>query len=341
MNENALGGSTRSIHHVLATVDFAAEEIAQLREAFAPARFTLVPRHDTATVSTLLDQVDVAVLAGDLTEETLTAPHLAWVHCDHAGLNDSARQEVFDRGLLVTGSAGRSGEALAQHAFFFALNFTYDIRRTLAKQDAHDWSGGEAFRERPALWGQRLTVIGFGHTGKAMAALGRAFGMHVTVLTRSSSQHAADVDRLLIADEGAGTADALPDADFVMLATNLTDETHHLIGKEQFALMKPTAIVINLARGSVIDEAALVDALGSGLIAGAGLDVFESEPLSKTSPLWSMPNVLITPHATPKLPDKTQRSIDTIVANIGRYRNGEPLLNALSPRDLYTRGPAR
>ncbi|WP_426187485.1 D-2-hydroxyacid dehydrogenase [Microbacterium sp. TWP3-1-2b2] len=333
--------STRSIRSVLATVDFTPAEIEQLRVAFAPASFTHVSRHDTTSISALLQEVDVAVLAGDLTDETLAAPRLEWVHCDHAGLNDSARQEVFDRGLLVTGSAGRSGGALAQHAFFFALNFVYDIRSTLAKQDAHDWSGGDAFRDRPALWGQRLTIVGFGHTGRAMAALGRTFGMHVTVLTRRETSPSADVDRLLIADHGAVIGDALPEADFVMLATNLTDETHHLIGAEQFGLMKPSAIIINMARGSVIDEVALVDALESQTIAGAGLDVFEREPLPETSPLWSMTNVLLTPHATPRLPDKTQRSIDTIVANIDRYRSGEPLLNALSPRDLYTRGSHR
>lgn len=333
--------SKRPIRNVLATVDFTPTELDQLRVAFEPASFTHVSRHDTATISTLLSHVDVAVLAGDLTDETLAAPNLEWVHCDHAGLNDSARQEVFDRGLLVTGSAGRSGEALAQHAFFFALNFIYDIRSTLAKQDAHDWSGGEAFRDRPALWGQRLTIVGFGYTGKAMAALGRSFGMHVTVLTRSETGPSAHVDRLLIADHGAAISDALPDADFVMLATNLTDDTYHLIGAEQFSLMKPSAIIINMARGSVIDEVALGNALETQVIAGAGLDVFEREPLPAASPLWSMPNVLLTPHATPKLPDKTQRSIDTIVANVQRYRNGEPLLNALSPRDLYTHGSDR
>lgn len=328
--------STRPIRNVLATVDFSETEIEQLRVAFAPASFTHVSRHDTQAITALLSQVDVAVLAGDLTDETLAAPHLTWVHCDHAGLNDSARSEVFDRGLLVTGSAGRSGEALAQHAFFFALNFVYDIRSTLAKQDAHDWSGGEQFRDRPALWGQRLTIVGFGHTGRAMAALGRTFGMHVTVLTRSESAPSPDVDRLLIADHGAEIGDAVPDADFIMLATNLTDDTYHLIGAEQFALMKSSAVVINMARGSVIDEAALVRALESKVVAGAGLDVFEREPLPEASPLWSMPHVLITPHATPKLPDKTQRSIDTIIENAERYRNGKPLLNALSPRDLYT-----
>ena len=333
--------STRPIRHVLATVDFTPAELEQLRAAFAPAGFTHIPRHDDAAISAELARADVAVLAGDLTDETLAAPHLRWVHCDHAGLNDSARQDVFDRGLLVTGSAGRSGEALAQHAFFFALNFTYDIRSTLAKQDAHDWSGGDEFRDRPALWGQRLTIVGFGHTGRAMAALGRTFGMHVTVLTRSESGPSADVDRMLIADRGAEVADALPGADVVMLATNLTDETYHLIGPEQFALMKSSAIIINMARGSVIDEIALVEALRTRTIAGAGLDVFEREPLPETSPLWGMPNVLLTPHATPKLPDKTQRSIDTIVANIERYRSGEPLLNALSPRDLYTHGSRR
>lgn len=328
----------REIHRVLATVDYTEAEVEQLRLAFAPSEFTHVSRQSLESDPTLLHDVDVAVLAGDLDDNVLAAPDLQWVHCDHAGLNDSARKEVFDRGLIVTGSAGRSGEALAQHAFFFALNFIYDIRTTLAKQAAHDWSGGETFRNRPSLWGQRLTVIGFGHTGRAMAKLGKSFGMDVTVFTRSEAAPSTDVDRLLSADAGDTVDQALLDADFTMIAANLTDETHHLIGYEQLTLMKPSAVVINLARGALIDEAALAEALRRGEIAGAGLDVFEREPLPEDSPLWDMPNVFITPHATPKLPDKTQRSIDTIVANIEHYRNNEPLLNALSARDLYTKG---
>ncbi|MCW4459795.1 D-2-hydroxyacid dehydrogenase [Microbacterium sp. MPKO10] len=330
--------SRREIHRVLATVDFDDEGIEQLRRAFEPASFTHVSKHDTDAVSALLGEADVAVLAGDLGDEVLAAPHLKWVHCDHAGLNDSARQDVFDRGLIVTGSAGRSGGALAQHAFFFALNFVYDIRSTLAKQSAHDWSGGEEFRNRQSLWGQNLTIVGFGHTGKAMAALGRASGMHVTVLTRSDTPKPADVDVLLSTDAGDTVDAAVRDADFVMLATNLTDVSFHMIAAPQLRLMKKTAVIINMSRGAVIDEPALVTALQNGEIAGAGLDVFEREPLPESSPLWDMPNVFITPHATPKLPDKTQRSIDTIVANAERYRRNEPLLNALSPRDLFTKG---
>jgi len=100
--------------------------------------------------------------------------------------------------------------------------------------------------------------------------------------------------------------------------------------------MKDSAYLINLSRGAVVDESALVDALSDGRIAGAGLDVFEREPLPPDSPLWDAPNLLITPHATPRMPDKTQRSIATITENARRYRAGEPLLNAITPRDLYT-----
>jgi len=124
----------------------------------------------------------------------------------------------------------------------------------------------------------------------------------------------------------------------VMLATSLSDATYHLFGANEFARMKKDAIIINMARGSVIDEAALIEALRAGKIAAAGLDVFETEPLPADSPLWDMPNVLLTPHSTPQMPDKTQRSINVVVENIARYRSGAPLLNAIDTRDLYTKG---
>jgi len=187
------------------------------------------------------------------------------------------------------------------------------------------------------LWGRRLGVVGFGYTGREMARLGRAFGMHVTVLHRTPGESSADVDVMLCTEAGDGL-DAILEADVVMLATNLSDATYHLFGANEFRRMKKDAIIINMARGSVIDEVALVEALREGEIAGAGLDVVETEPLPKDSPLWDMSNVLLTPHATPQMPDKTQRSINVIVENVARYRAGKALLNAIDSRDLYTKG---
>jgi phosphoglycerate dehydrogenase-like enzyme len=122
-----------------------------------------------------------------------------------------------------------------------------------------------------------------------------------------------------------------------MLAASLTDSTHHLFGDREFKLMKTSSIIVNIGRGSLIDENALVAALSAGEIAGAGLDVFEIEPLPAGSPLWGLPNVLITPHSTPGMPNRTERSIQIICDNIRRFRNGEPMLNQLRRDDVYTK----
>jgi phosphoglycerate dehydrogenase-like enzyme len=270
------------------------------------------------------------------------APHLVWIHCDHAGLDKSARPELFEKGLLVTSSAGRSAPALAQHAFFFALSFTYDSKNLFSRQVAHEWhQGREELRLRGALWGRRLGICGFGQTGREMAALGRAFGMHVTVLRRSTTsdetEEHSNVD-VMLRTEAGDSVEGLLRCDVIMLAARLTDETHQLFGSAQFQQMKSSSIIINMGRGALIHEEALVEALKTGEIAGAGLDVFEIEPLPKKSPLWDLPNVLITPHSTPGMPDRTARSIQIICANIERAKNGRALLNTLQESDVYTRG---
>ncbi|WP_316574295.1 D-2-hydroxyacid dehydrogenase [Nocardia canadensis] len=327
----------REIRQVLATVLFEPHEIDQLREAFAPAEFLHVHPADAAGIAHALEHADVAVTAGDLDERFIAAPELAWVHCGHAGLTRSAVPEVFERGLLVTGSAGRSAPALAQHGFYFALALTFDARRMFEQQDAHIWNGIEGYGNRFALWGKTLGIVGFGHTAKEMARLGKAFGMRVLVYRRGAVEPSSDVDLMLSADEGDSVDHLLDEADVVMLAAPLTDATHHMISAAQFAKMKNTAYLINMARGALIDQDALIDALQSGKIAGAGLDVTDPEPLPRDSALWDAPNVVITPHTTPRLPDRTQRTIDIIVENIRRYRTGEPLLNTLTERDVYTR----
>ena len=328
--------SRPKISTVLSTLTWKPDEIARVRDAFSPARFFQCDMNDKTAISKGLREAQVLLLAGDLDDTALSAPHVSWIHCDHAGLNHSARADVFKRGIVVTGSAGRSGPALAQHAFYFALAFTYDIRNHLDRQARHVWEGAERYRERGALWGKRLAIVGYGYTGREMARLGKAFGMHVTVLRRSGDNE-EDVDVMLRTEQG-DTVGKLLDADIIMVATSLTDQTYHMFSTEQFKRMKSTAVIINLARGGVIDESALIKALNAGEIAGAGLDVFEHEPLPSNSALWDMPNVLITPHATPQMPDKTQRSMDVILGNLERYSSGQALINALDEQDLYTKG---
>jgi phosphoglycerate dehydrogenase-like enzyme len=328
----------RTIRAVLATVPYSEHDLDQLREAFAPAEFIWAAADDEQAIARALERVDVAILEADLDERHLRAPNLAWIHCDHAGLNRSARPEVFERGIIVSGSAGRSGPALAQHGFYFALSLTYQARELLRDQAAHSWRGIPGYIDRPALWGKTLGVVGFGATGREMAKIGRAFGMRVVVLRRSAGGEATpDVDEMLSDQHEDGLNALIDQSDVIMLATPLTDRTHHLFSSAQFERMKPSAFLINMARGPVVDEDALVDALRSGQIAGAASDVFAQEPLPEDSPLWDAPNFYATPHMTPRMPDKTQRSIDMITENARRYRAGEPLINQIGPADVYTR----
>lgn len=324
------------IGKVLCTLPFSDEELRMVERIFAPSEVIFCSDDDDATIRKALEEVDVAVVAGDIDDRFLAAPNLKWVHCGHSGLAKSARPEVFDRGLLVTGSAGRSAAALAQHAFYFALALTFDAKRLFECQANHVWRGIPGYEDKLGLAGKTLGIVGFGHTGREMAALGKAFQMKVVAYNRSARAEADNVDQMLCAEWGDDINQLIDASDVIMLATQLTDQTYHLFSTEEFKRMRDSAFIINMARGPVIDEAALVAALETGEIAGAGLDVFAEEPLPESSPLWDTPNVIITPHQTPKLPDRTQRMIDTLAENVHRYRSGSPLLNTLSRSDVYT-----
>jgi len=329
--------TSRTIHKVLVTVPFGRAEIEWLRRAFAPAQFVHCNAKDAEAIAMALESVDVAVHAEDIDERFLAAPHLKWVHCDSAGLTRSARSEVFEKGLIVTGSAGRSATALAQHAFYFALALTYDAKRLFADQAARVWRGIPGYDQKLGLPGKTLGIVGFGNIGSEMAALGKAFGMTVIAYNRSiPAKLPANVDRFYAAERGDSLDPLIEVADVIMLAAPLTDATYHMFSADQFRRMKHSAFIINMARGELIDEEALLKALQNGEIAGAGLDVFTKEPLPADSPLWGAENVIITPHMTPAQPDKVQRSLDIIAANIENYRAGRPMLNAITPQDIFT-----
>ncbi len=328
----------REIHVVLSALPYLPDEIGQLRQAFAPAEFIEALPFEGDAIAVELQRADVALITSDIDDRQLNAPNLRWVHCDKAGLDRSASRAVFERGLIVTGSAGRSAPALAQHGFYLALALTFDARRLFERQSAREWGGIPGYEHRLALHSKTLGIVGFGHTGREMAALAKAFGMRVIAYRRRSGPVPSTVDRMLSIEEGDSLVPLLEESDVIMLAVTLNDATHHLFGEEQFERMKDSAYLVNLARGAVVDHEALARALHGGQIGGAGLDVTDPEPLPAVSPLWNLPNVIITPHMTPKLPERTQRSIDIIIENVGRYRRGESMVNALTPDDLYTKG---
>ncbi len=328
------------INRVLATVAYRGEHLLRLERAFAPAPLVHLRWDDAEGIAAALQEAEVAVLAGDLDQRFLdpqTAPKLRWVHCDHAGLNKSARPEVFERGLLVTSSAGRSSPVLAEHAILFMMTLAYRFTAFLDAQRAHRW-GIPGSGDLRGLFGHTVGIVGLGNTGSELAVRCKALGMRVIGYRRSIKPAPEGVNQLFSAANGDTLEPLLRESDFVVLAVPLSDSTHHMIGERELNQMKQPAYLVNMARGNLIDEAALLVALRSGRLAGAGLDTFAQEPLPPDSPLWDAPNTLITPHTTPQVPDRTGRSLEVIEQNVKRYLAGQPLINQLGPEDVYTKG---
>lgn len=323
------------IEVVITTVNYGKDDMETLRQVLAPAEVIHILSDNDVEIAAALERADVAILKSDLDERYLNAPKLRWIHCDHAGLNKSAKKEVFDKKLLVSSSAGRSAPALAEHALFFMLALAYNFPAFYKAQKSHQWGipGQEHLR---AIYGKTVGIIGMGNTGQELAVRVKACGMKVLGYRRTSTSLPAGVDQLYSSEKGDTLDELLIESDFVILALPLSDTTHHMIGAREFKLMKKTAFLVNMARGSVIDEKALLEALYAGSIAGAGLDTFEQEPLPADSPLWDAPNTLITPHVTPQVPDRSERSLAIICENVRRFRSGEPLLNLLKREDMYT-----
>ncbi|MDR0847979.1 MAG: D-2-hydroxyacid dehydrogenase [Propionibacteriaceae bacterium] len=325
------------IKHVLTTVAYEGWHLDALREIVAPAPLTVLDPDDAAGIAELLPQVDVAVLRADLDERYVSTPNVRWIHCDHAGLNKSARPQFLRRDdLIITGSAGRAAPALAQHCLFLMLALIYDAPTLELDRQDHAWRKRVDLGPARCLYGKTVGIIGMGHTGHALASLLKACGSRILAYGRGVHQRPPEADQYFDASLGETIDTILTQSDVVVLSIRLTDETYHMIDAAALAKMKPSAHLINMARGSVVDEAALVDALYAGTIAGAGLDVFEQEPLPPDAAIWDAPHVIMTPHQTAEMPDLKARSLDILSENFRRYRADEPLLGRLRASDAYS-----
>lgn len=309
----------------MAAAGAAKEEIMQAMKSFR------------ATVkATVLDKnPDVAILGADIDDSILASANMKWIHCTHAGIEKSAKQEVFERNIVVTSSAGRSAPALAEHAMMFILALTYDINHIVAVQKTRVWTLGRQYSMRTGLMGKTVGIIGVGHNGRELAI--RLKGFDVRVLGYDRVVHNAEgFDEILEANE-ANLKRMAQESDYLVLCVSLNNATYHMIDEDLLALMKPSAYLINIARGGLVDEAALITALREHVIAGAGLDTVEEEPLATDSPLWDMPNVLLTPHTTPVIPDKEDREWEYVFMNVAAYQNGTAFVNKLEKEDMFTK----
>lgn len=257
--------------------------------------------------------------------------HLRWIHSRSVGLERTLFPELGESSVPLTNGSGVFSPSLGEFVLGAILYFAKDFRRMIRNQAAGIW---EPFDVLPVA-GQTVGIIGYGDIGRATAKRVRPLGMHVLALKRHALQ-AASADPLLEKSYGPEQRkEMIARCDYIVVATPLTSETRGMIGEPEFAAMKPTAVVINVGRGPVIEEKALIDVLSSGRIKGAALDVFDEEPLPKGHPFYRLENVLLSPHCADHTPDWLDNAMKFFVEQFEQYKKGEPLLNVVDKKLGY------
>lgn len=255
-------------------------------------------------------------------------PRLRWVHTPSAGVDHVLTPKLLARDITLTNSAGIHAIPIAEFVLAFMLDRVKRLPELHAAQQAQQWREELAIHE---LYDATLLIIGLGGIGLAIAQRAAAFGMRVWG-SRRNPQPVPHVERVVGAAEWRTL---LPDADYVVIAAPLTPETRRMINTAALRAMRSDAYLINIARGAIIDEAALLTALREQWIAGAALDAFETEPLPADSPFWSLPNAFITPHCTWASPHMRRRAANLFLDNLQRYRSGLPLRNVVDKQHGY------
>ncbi|HEX4031576.1 MAG TPA: D-2-hydroxyacid dehydrogenase [Terracidiphilus sp.] len=251
----------------------------------------------------------------------LASPRLRWVHSRAAGLDKSLFPELVASDIPVTNGSGVFSQSLGEFALAAVLFFAKDFLRMLRNQRAERWEQFDV--EEIAL--QTAGIVGYGDIGRATARRLHAMGMKVLALKRHLP---ADPDPCIAEFYPSDKlADMLCRCDYVVVAAPLTAETRHMISDAEFAAMKSSAVVINVGRGPVIDQAAMVRALTAGRIRGAGLDVFEKEPIPAGDPIWKLDNVLLSPHCADNTKDWLNDAMQFFLRQYARFEKGEPLEN--------------
>jgi glyoxylate/hydroxypyruvate reductase len=251
-----------------------------------------------------------------------TAPRLRWVQGTSAGISEFLERTGLARSsILITTAAGIHASALAEFTLLGLLYFRRRVPWLRERQAMHSW---QRYTNRE-LAGTRVLVVGLGAVGREIARTLAALGLEVWGSRRSSdTTKPPGVTRLVTADE---LREVLPHVQALVLSCPLTSATHHMIGRAELAALSPDSVLVNIGRGALIDEPQLIAVLREKRIAGAVLDVFETEPLPPDNPLWDMPNVLVSPHSASTVEAENRRIVDLFIANLHRYLAGQKLIN--------------
>lgn len=255
------------------------------------------------------------------------APHVRWVHSLSDGVEKLLTPSMMERPIILTNSHGVHDRAVSEHTMAFLLSWFRRIPDAVRSQSAHTWS-------RPhgeSLFGKTILIVGFGSIGRAIAQRAKVFETHILAVKKHLS-HEMFADHVYTQEE---IMDVLPKADIIIAALPATPETDKFFDEEKFKAMKKSALFINIARASVVDEPALVKALEEGDIAGACMDVFSKEPLPEDHPFWDMKNVIMTPHIASMVPDFWNKLTFLLETNSIAFSRGEKLLNEVDKKKGY------
>ncbi|MBD0381133.1 D-2-hydroxyacid dehydrogenase [Paenibacillus sedimenti] len=277
-----------------------------------------------------LTEADVILTAGRMNPDIMKqAANLKWVQTLSAGIDKLPLQQFAERNIVLTNARGVHTIQMSEFTISLMLQWVRKSNQLHDKQQEQVWDHLVTFGE---LHGKTIGIVGAGAIGEAVAHKAKAFDMHVIGLNRSGSPKPA-FDVIVSGEEGLQLL--LSQSDFVVLLLPSTSKTQRFVTKEHLALMKSGAFLINLARGDVIDEKALIEALQNGKLAGAALDVFEQEPLPTSSPLWRMNNVIVTPHIAGSSVHYTERASAIVYHNIRAMLEGGDMMNVVNISEGY------
>lgn len=253
---------------------------------------------------------------------------LRWVHVAGAGVDAVLFPDIVESQVTITNSRGVFDRSIAEYVLGVMLVFAKDLLQTIGLQQQKKW----VHRDTEMLAGHKLLVVGAGSIGRTIARLARCAGMEVDAIARTARYSDEDFGRVFPSED---LDEVLPEADYVVVAAPLTAQTRGMFGAAQFERMKPGARFINVGRGPIVDESALTDALRDGRIAGTALDVFSEEPLPEDSPLWEMPQVVVSPHMSGDFVGWLEALGELFVENFRRWERGDELLNVVDKERGY------
>jgi phosphoglycerate dehydrogenase-like enzyme len=324
---------------VVNKVGFLWENSAASQDLLARHMETIQNRFPGVTVVRTLDEPELIEKAGDcevfLTAGTYcpleffrSAENLKWVHATLAGVDKLTIPELQMRGIKLTSTKGFHGLTISEHVLGIMISFMRGFHLFRDNQRNREW---RRIPRPDEILGKTVGIIGLGFIGREVARKCKLMGMRVVAASRTPMSNDS-VERFYAMDH---LNEMLQEVDFAVITAPSTPDTYHLIGEKALGALKNSAYLINVARGNLVDEQALIKALKEGTIAGAGLDVFESEPLPPSSELWDFPNVIITPHTSGSSPYYMDRALPVFMENLERFLQGKDLLFEVDPGRGY------